>query len=210
MMTTDPHPNRTLETRLRSDAAAAAPVFAGARARFAARALAAGLVDVAYEDHDTPLGSVRLAATDAGIVRVGLPAEDPDAVLEQLASELSLRILHAHNQTLTNTRRELDEYFAGRLRRFEIPLDWSLTKAFRRQVLTATARIPYGTTSTYRQIATDAGSPGAVRAAGSALAQNPLAILVPCHRVLRSDGKLGQYRGGIAAKTQLLKLEREA
>lgn len=181
--------------------------FSSTRARFAARAVSAGLVDVAYEDHDTPLGPIRLGATRAGIVRVGLPAEDPDAMLEQLAREISPRILHAHNHALTAVRHQLDEYFAAQRRGFDVALDWSLTRKFRRLVLEATAQIPYGTTSTYRQVATDAGNPNAVRAAGTALANNPLPILVPCHRVLRSAGQLGQYRGGTAAKRQLLALE---
>jgi O-6-methylguanine DNA methyltransferase len=104
-------------------------------------------------------------------------------------------------------RHELDEYFAGRRQGFDVALDWTLTKAFRREVLRATAAIPYGETSSYRRVATAAGSPNAVRAAGSALANNPIPILVPCHRVLRTDGGLGQYRGGAAAKERLLALE---
>ncbi|WP_320672709.1 methylated-DNA--[protein]-cysteine S-methyltransferase [Patulibacter defluvii] len=181
--------------------------FARARARFADRAGEAGLVDVAYEDHDSPLGRLRIGATERGVVRVGLPAEDHDALLEQLAREISPRVLRAGNPRLTAARHELDEYFAGRRRTFDVALDWRLTRAFRRQVLEATARIPYGATSSYRAVATAAGSPNAVRAAGTALATNPLPLLVPCHRVLRTDGALGQYRGGAAAKQQLLDLE---
>lgn len=196
-----------LETRLRANAADDAEAFARARARFAARAVGDGLAAIAYEDHDTPIGTIRLGATRSGIVRVALPIEDPDEVLEELARHVSPRILHARSPELTSARRELDEYFAGDRHGFDVDLDWSLARRFRRDVLRATARIPYGHTSTYRAVATEAGSPRAVRAAGTALATNPLPILVPCHRVLRSDGALGAYRGGSATKTRLLELE---
>ena len=197
----------SIELLLRSGAEAPAPEWTSIAARFAARALSEGLVDVAYEDHDTPLGKMRVSATSTGIVRTILPAEDADEVLEDLARRVSVRILRTDTPAITLARLELDEYFDGRRRGFEVPLDWTLTKAFRRKVLQATARIPYGQTSSYRQVAVAAGSENAVRAAGSALATNPLPILVPCHRVLRSDGNLGQYLGGQAAKAQLLSLE---
>lgn len=182
--------------------------WATVRARLAARAAVEGLIDVAFEDHDTPLGRVRVNATPAGVVRVALPVEDADGVLEQLAESVSVRILRASTPVVMAARHELDEYFDGQRRGFDVPLDWRLTKAFRREVLRATAQIPYGTTSTYRKVATLAGRPNAVRAAGSAVATNPLPILIPCHRVLRTDGSIGQYRGGAAAKAQLLDLER--
>jgi methylated-DNA-[protein]-cysteine S-methyltransferase len=201
-MTTD-----HLETRLRSEAFDLDDTFAAARARFAERAVRDGHAAVAYEDHDTPIGTVLLAATPAGIVRVGLPTEDHDEVLQELAQGLSPRILHAHSTQLSTARHELDEYFAGDRRAFDVDLDWSLARRFGKGILQATARIPYGHTSTYRAVATEAGSPGAVRAAGTALATNPLPILVPCHRVVRSDGTLGAYRGGPATKSQLLELE---
>jgi methylated-DNA-[protein]-cysteine S-methyltransferase len=121
---------------------------------------------------------------------------------------VSGRILGVSTPAITTTRRELDEYFDGRRRTFDVPLDWTLTRAFRREVLHATTLIPYGDTSSYRKVASAAGRPKAARAAGSALANNPLPILVPCHRVLRTDGTIGQYTGGIAAKTQLLTLEK--
>lgn len=186
------------------------PDWTAVRSRFTARALADGLVDVAYEDHETPLGTMRLGATPAGIVRMVLPIEDHDAVLEDLARRISARVLKTGTPAITTTRRELDEYFAGTRRSFDVPLDWALSAAFRRKVLQATAEIPYGQTSSYRGVAVAAGSPNAVRAAGTALAKNPLPILVPCHRVLRSDGGLGQYLGGQAAKSQLLELEQAA
>jgi methylated-DNA-[protein]-cysteine S-methyltransferase len=178
------------------------------RSALAARAEAEALVDVAFELHDTPLGRVIVGATSEGLLRVGLPSEDEDDVLQQLADRVSRRVLRAPRASLTQTRHELDEYFGGTRRDFGIPLDWRLAQGFRREVLRATAEIPYGQTSSYRDVATRAGSPRAVRAAGTALATNPLPIVVPCHRVLRSGGALGSYRGGVAAKATLLQLER--
>jgi methylated-DNA-[protein]-cysteine S-methyltransferase len=175
--------------------------------RLVRRADAEGLIDVAVERHDSPLGTLVLAATDRGLVRLGLPAEDEDAVLDELAHRVSARVLIAPRSALTRAHRQLDEYFAGRRRTFDVRLDWRLTAGFRREVLRATAGIGYGTTASYRDVATLAGSPAAVRAAGTALATNPLPIIVPCHRVLRTGGALGGYRGGTRAKAQLLALE---
>lgn len=177
------------------------------RGELATRAGEAGLVDVAFERHDSPLGTLIVGATGEGLVRVGLPNEDEDAVLQQLADRVSARVLRASRDSLTRTRHQLDEYFDGTRRGFDLPLDWRLTSGFRREVLRATAEIPFGSTASYRDVATRAGSPAAVRAAGTALALNPLPIIVPCHRVLRSDGELGSYRGGAAAKATLLSLE---
>lgn len=189
-----------------------APVEAEAWRRVTAaltrRAEAEGLIDVAFERHDSPLGPIVLAATDAGVVRVGLPSEDEDLVVEELARRISGRVLWAPRASLAEARRQLDEYFEQRRTEFEVALDWRLTAGFRRRVLAATAEIPYGHTASYTQVATQAGSPRAVRAAGTALAKNPLPILVPCHRVLRSSGALGAYRGGPDAKALLLSLER--
>lgn len=177
------------------------------RVHVAAHALAGGLADVAVELHDSPLGRIVLGATDAGLVRVGLPVEDEDAVLDELAARISPRVLRAPRAVLGDARRQLDEYFAGRRRSFDVALDWCLTAGFRRDVLRATAKIPFGRTATYREIAARAGSPAAFRATGSALATNPLPIVVPCHRVLPSGGGIGQYRGGTDAKQHLLSLE---
>jgi methylated-DNA-[protein]-cysteine S-methyltransferase len=206
------HPEgpKSLEKRLREAPAPDAAAWARLRRELAARASAAGLVEVAVERHDSLLGSLLLGATTKGLVRVGLPLEDEDAVLEELAERISPRLLRASRASLTRARRELDEYFQGRRRRFDVPLDWRLAHGFRREVLRATARIPYGRTASYREVAARAGRPTAVRAAGSALATNPLPILVPCHRVLPSRGGLGGYRGGAPAKARLLALERAA
>lgn len=177
------------------------------RRDLARRAEAEGLVDVAFERHDSPLGTILLGATAQGLVRVGLPAEGEGAVLEELARRVSPRVLSAPRDTLTQAHHQLDEYFDGNRRAFDVPLDWRLTGGFRREVLRATALIPYGKTASYRDVATQAGRPAAVRAAGTALANNPLPIVVPCHRVLRTGGALGSYRGGVEAKAQLLTLE---
>jgi len=179
----------------------------GIRERLAVRAESEGLIDVAVERHESPLGELLVAATDAGIVRLGLPGDGEDEVLAELAERISPRVLIAPRETVTDARHQLDEYFDRRRRDFELALDWRLTNGFRREVLRATARIPYGSTGTYSTVAAEAGSPAAVRAAGTALATNPVPIVVPCHRVLRSDGALGNYRGGPEVKERLLELE---
>ena len=178
-----------------------------ARLNLVRRAGDEGLVDVAFERHESPLGTILLGATEEGLVRIGLPTEDEDAVLEELAERISPRVLRAPAAALTQARNQLDEYFEGRRRSFDVDLDWRLTRGFRREVLQVTAEIPYGRTASYRAVATQAGRPTAVRAAGTALATNPLPIVVPCHRVLRTGGDIGSYRGGPEAKARLLRLE---
>jgi len=172
-------------------------------------AAAAGLLDVGYATLDSPAGSLLLAATPQGLVRVAYldSAGEEDAVLEQLSTRVSPRVLAAP-RLLDEPRFELDDYFAGRRRRFEVPIDWRLARGFGRRVLEATAQIPYGAVSTYKQIACEAGSPRASRAAGNALGANPLPIVVPCHRVLHSGGGLGGYTGGLERKRTLLAIER--
>lgn len=196
-----------LERSLRESAPAGPSDWSGIRSSLAGEAERAGLIDVAFERHETPLGIILVGATREGLVRIGLPNEDEDDILVQLSERISPRVLRASREPLTQTRRELDEYFGHGRRGFGIPLDWRLVTGFRREVLRATEQIPYGRTASYRDVATTAGSPNAVRAAGSALATNPLPIVVPCHRVLRTGGGLGQYRGGPEAKAQLLTLE---
>jgi methylated-DNA-[protein]-cysteine S-methyltransferase len=199
-----------LESHLRSDIRPpSAERLAVLRARLGRAAAAGDLLDVAYTTIETPIGRLLVAATSVGLVRVAFETEPRDAVLAELAERVSPRLLEAPAR-LDATRRELDEYFAGRRVRFDLPLDWSLTRGFRRAVLGATAQIPYGQTETYRSVATAAGNPAAVRAAGTALATNPLPIVVPCHRVLRSDGGRGGYRGGLPRKEALLALESTA
>jgi methylated-DNA-[protein]-cysteine S-methyltransferase len=166
-----------------------------------------GLLDVGYATADSPVGPLLLAATPAGVVRVSFAREGFDAVLASLAERISPRVLEAPAR-LDAARRQLDEYFAGRRTDFDLPLDWQLASGFRARVLHAIAAIPFGRTGTYRSIATAAGSPAAVRAAGTACATNPIPLLVPCHRVVRSDGTMGRYGGGVEAKRLLLEHER--
>jgi methylated-DNA-[protein]-cysteine S-methyltransferase len=199
--------NTDLEQSLREAQGPAPAAWARLRGDLAGAAQRSGLIDVAFERHDSPLGTIIVGATREGLVRVGLPSEDEDSVLQQLAERISPRVLHASRDSLKQTRRELDEYFGRTRQVFDVPLDWRLTGGFRREVLRATAEIPYGHTASYRDVATRAGSPRAVRAAGSALATNPLPIVVPCHRVVRTGGGLGGYGGGPEAKAALLVLE---
>ena len=172
-------------------------------------ATSAGLVDVAYRTVDSPVGTLLLAATDEGMVRVAFEREGIDAVLDDLARELSPRILRAPAR-LDAAARELDEYFAGRRRAFDLPLDLRLSHGFRRIVLGRLTEIGYGTTASYGEVADAAGNPRAARAVGSACRTNPLPLLVPCHRVVRIDGSIGQYLGGVEAKELLLRMEATA
>ncbi|ONK09885.1 methylated-DNA--[protein]-cysteine S-methyltransferase [Streptomyces sp. MP131-18] len=179
------------------------------RARLAERAERSGLLDVAYRTVDTPVGSLLLAATERGLVRVAFAVQDHEAVLADLAERVSPRILAAPAR-LDAAGRQLDEYFAGRRTRFDLPLDLALAKGFRREVLAQLPRIAYGSTESYARVAAAAGSPRAVRAVGTACATNPLPLVIPCHRVVRSDGSAGGYAGGAAAKHHLLALEAAA
>jgi len=174
--------------------------------RLAARAAEEGLLDVAYATADSPFGLLLLATTPRGLVRVGLPNQDPEQLLEDLARRVSPRVLEAPAE-LDEARRELDRYFEGELEHFDLPLDWQLSDGFQRRVQRAIARIPYGKTRTYTEMAAKAGNERAVRAAGTACGRNPLPLVVPCHRVLRRGGGLGGYGGGLPMKEGLLRLE---
>jgi methylated-DNA-[protein]-cysteine S-methyltransferase len=175
-------------------------------ARLVARAQRDGLLDVAYRTIATPVGELLLATTGQGLVRVAYAREGHDAVLARLAEAVSPRILRAPGR-LDQASRQLEEYFAGRRTAFDLPLDLRLSKGFRRLVLAHLPEIPYGRTESYAQVAAATGNPRAVRAVGSACATNPLPLVVPCHRVVRSDGTFGGYVGGLAAKQALLTLE---
>jgi methylated-DNA-[protein]-cysteine S-methyltransferase len=177
--------------------------------RLADRAEADGLLDVAYRTLDTPVGTLLLAATETGLVRVAYPIEGHDQVLQSLATQISPRVLSAPRR-LDAAAHEIDEYFAGRRRRFDLPLDYRLSSGFRRQVLAELPSIGYGHTASYATIAAAVGHPKAFRAVGTACATNPLPIVVPCHRVIKSGGELGNYRGGPAAKRFLVELEGKA
>lgn len=166
-------------------------------------------LDVAYRTVDSPVGPLLLAATDAGLVRVAFAVEDHDAVLQTLADRVGSRILRAPGR-LDAAAREVEEYFAGRRHTFDLPLDLRLSAGFRRLVQEHLPHIGFGSTASYAQVAAAVGNPGAVRAVGTACATNPLPVVVPCHRVLRSDGSLGGYVGGLDAKRTLLTLETAA
>jgi methylated-DNA-[protein]-cysteine S-methyltransferase len=176
------------------------------RDRLVRDADAAGILDVGYRSIETPVGPLLLAATGQGLVRVAYAIEDHDRVLDQLATKVSPRVLRAPAR-LDNAARELDEYFAGRRTSFDLPLDLRLCTGFRREVLAMLPTIGYGHTASYAAMAAAAGRPKAVRAAASACATNPLPVIVPCHRVILSDGRFGRYVGGETAKRTLLTLE---
>jgi methylated-DNA-[protein]-cysteine S-methyltransferase len=178
-------------------------------ARLAATAQREGVLDVAYRVVDSPVGALLLAATELGLLRVAFAVEGHDSVLQNLADKVSPRILHSPVR-LDPIARELDEYFAGGRRTFDVPLDWQLSAGFRSTVLHHLPDIGYGHTASYATVATLAGNPKAVRAVGSACATNPLPVVVPCHRVVRSDGAMGGYLGGVDAKRTLLTLEHAA
>lgn len=190
---TDPAPARLAELHRRLEDAAHAE----------------GILDVAYTTIDTPVGTLLLAGTDRGLVRVAYESEDHDRVLQTLAGRLGGRILRAPKR-LDAAAREIEEYFTGHRTGFDLPLDHALSNGFRRLVQQHLPSIGYGRTRTYKEVAELVGNPGAVRAVGTACATNPLPVVVPCHRVLRSDGSLGGYRGGVEVKTALLALEQAA
>ncbi len=177
---------------------------AEAAGRLAERAAREGLADVVYSPMESPFGTLLAASTPRGLLRMAFPEEPADRVLEGIARRFSPRIVEAPMEPL---QRELDEYFAGSRREFDVRIDWSLSGPFMRRVLGVTAAIPYGAVSSYAAVAADAGSPRGFRAAGNALGANPIPIVVPCHRVLRSGGAMGGYGGGIERKRWLLELE---
>ena len=185
----------------------ASPAAAAAAVQVSERAVAEGFADISYAPVDSPFGTLHAALTKRGLVRIAFPEESIDSVLERLARRLSPRIVEAP-ASLDAVKRELEEYFAGRRLTFEIPLDWSLIGPFGRRVLHATYEIPYGGVLSYAEVAAEAGSPRGSRAAGNALGSNPIPIVIPCHRVLRSGGALGGYAGGLERKRFLLELER--
>jgi methylated-DNA-[protein]-cysteine S-methyltransferase len=194
-----------LITRLDGDA----PQLERLHGRLERLSAEAGLLDVAYTTLDTPVGTVLLAATERGLVRVAYESEGLEAVLSVLATRVSPRVLRAPAR-LDDARRQMAEYFEGRRTAFELPLDHALSSGFRRTVQEHLTRIGYGRTASYGQVAREVGRPRAVRAVGSACATNPLPVVIPCHRVLRSDGSLGGYAGGLDTKAALLRLEAAA
>jgi methylated-DNA-[protein]-cysteine S-methyltransferase len=204
MTMTAPEPNHDLDEMFGSPPGEAD--LAPLHARLAAQAEEEGLLDVAYRTLDTPVGTLLLAATPAGLVRVAYEREDPGTVLERLAANVSPRILHAPAR-LDPAARQLEEYFLRHRAQFDLPLDLRLSAGFRRTVLSYLPAIAYGHTATYQAVAAALDSAKAARAVGTACATNPLPLVIPCHRVVRSDGQIGAYLGGPEIKHQLLDLE---
>jgi methylated-DNA-[protein]-cysteine S-methyltransferase len=184
----------------------------GATKGLLARAEREGLIDVAYTEVDSPFGKMLVAGTDRGLIRVAFPhrkgtaTRDWEALLEEIATVVSPRILESPER-LDDVRRQLDEYFEGSRRDFDLSLDWRLARGFQAKAIKQIARIPYGRTVTYTELAAKAGNPRAVRAAGTACGANPLPPIVPCHRVLPTGGGVGNYGGGPEMKRALLELE---
>lgn len=176
------------------------------RRRLVVEAEREGLLDVMYRTVDSPVGRLLLAATRQGLVRVAYEVEDHDAVLAALAERISPRILRADGR-LDTVAEQLDDYFSKARSGFDLALDRRLSAGFRLRVLEQLRSIPYGSTASYAAVASLAGSPRAVRAVGTACATNPLPVIIPCHRVVRSDGGIGRYVGGDDAKQTLLHLE---
>lgn len=199
----DGQPGRTLLLDLPE---ASEDLLQALHARLEQEAQARGLLEIAYRTVDTPVGSLLLASTDRGLLRVAFDREGHEAVLETLATKVSPRILRAPGR-LDQPARQIEEYFDRRRTSFDLPLDMSLSHGFRLLVQQHLTEIRYGHTESYKEVATLVGNPRAVRAVGTACATNPLPVVVPCHRVLRTDGALGGYLGGLDAKAALLRLE---
>ena len=195
----------SVESRLRSGAKDA-PGLEHATERLLERVHEQQLADVTYTSADSPFGELLLASSRRGLLRLAFPEESIDTVLERVARRVSPRIVESR-AGFDPVLRELDEYFAGTRNEFGVPQDWALMSEFCKRVLRVTAAIPYGGVSTYKEVATEAGSPRASRAAGNALGSNPIPIVVPCHRVLHTTGGLGGYGGGLDRKQFLLELE---
>jgi methylated-DNA-[protein]-cysteine S-methyltransferase len=175
-------------------------------ARLATRADEDGLLDVAYRTLDTPVGTLLLAATSSGLVRIAYESEGHEEVLRSLAGKISPRILESPRR-LDEVARQLEEYFDGRRAGFDLPIDLRLSAGFRRSVLSYLPAIGYGETASYKSVAAAVHNPKAVRAVGTACATNPLPVVIPCHRVIRSNGQVGPYLGGPEIKHQLLDME---
>jgi len=196
-----------LERLLAGPANAADPAVQRLRAAVASRAQEQDLLDVAYRTVDTPVGQLLLAATPAGLVRVAYPRHGHDAALTELASQISPRVLFAPRR-LDDAARQLDEYFARHRQRFDVAVDLRLAHGFRRAVLERLPDVGYGRTVSYGELAAEVGNRGAARAVGTACANNPIPLIIPCHRVVLSNGSPGGYVGGPEIKRALLELER--
>lgn len=170
------------------------------------RAAQAGLLDVAIATVDSPVGPLLIAVTPRGLVRVAFDIERREEVLEELARRISARILESARSTEA-WRRQLDEYFEHGRTRFDLRIDRRLLGSFAKEVMAGAARVPFGRTTTYGELAGRIGHPRAAQAVGTALGSNPIPVVLPCHRVLRAGGNLGGYAGGLDRKTTLLAIE---
>lgn len=197
---------REIRERVRGLAAGEPVELGRLRRELGERADREGLAEVAYCELGTPFGAMVAASTARGLVFLSFPRPALDPILERLAAAISPRVVHVPAR-LDPARSQLDQYFEGKRTDFELQLDWQLSGGFVRDVLERTNEIPFGETRTYAEVARSAGSPRAFRAAGSALGANPIPIVVPCHRVLRTGGGLGGYGGGLEVKRRLLELE---
>jgi methylated-DNA-[protein]-cysteine S-methyltransferase len=173
--------------------------------RFREAATDAGLVDVSFDVAETQIGPLLLAVTERGLCRISFDPE-PDRETETLARTFGVRVLRAPRE-LDPVRRELDEYFEGRRRDFDLALDLRGREGFSRDILERLARVPYGEVTTYKSLAVEAGNPRAARAVGTIMNRNPIPIVLPCHRVVGSNGSLVGYGGGLERKRLLLDLE---
>jgi methylated-DNA-[protein]-cysteine S-methyltransferase len=173
--------------------------------RFREAATRAGLLDAGFDVVDSPIGPLLVAATDRGILRISFDA-DPEHELERLARIAGRRVLRAP-RAVDPARRELDEYFSQRRQAFDLSIDLRGTTPFTVQVLEELAQVPYGQTATYGQLAARVGRPRAARAIGMVMNHNPIPIVLPCHRIVGSNGSLVGYGGGLDRKKQLLRLE---
>ena len=173
--------------------------------RFREAATEAGLVDVSFDVADTQIGPLLLAVTERGLCRISFDPE-PDRETETLARTFGVRVLRAPRE-LDPVRRELDEYFEGRRRDFDLPLDLRGREGFSRDILERLSNVPYGEVTTYKSLAVEAGNPRAARAVGTIMNRNPIPIVLPCHRVVGSNGSLVGYGGGLERKRLLLDLE---
>jgi len=173
--------------------------------RFRAAAATEGLLDVAYDVTDSPVGPLLVAVTERGLCRISYDAE-PERQLESLARSCGVRVLRSP-RPLDEVKRELHEYFAGDRRSFDLRVDLEHLKPFNRTVLEELAQVRYGSLTTYGALAGQAGRPRAARAVGMIMNRNPIPIVLPCHRVVGSSGKLVGYAGGLERKETLLRLE---
>jgi len=174
-------------------------------ARFREAAASAGLLDVGYDVVESAIGPLFLAATDRGLCRVAFQPE-PDEYLDRLARAFGPRVLRS-GSSVDNARRQLDEYFAGTRHGFELDTDLRGAAPFAQRVLGELARVPFGETTTYGALAQRVDAPRAARAVGMVMNRNPIAIVLPCHRVVGSNGSLTGYAGGLELKERLLRLE---